>query len=79
VVAVVLVLSTLAGFAPAAAARSASQPATVINVVDGDTVDVQFEDGRTERIRLIGIDTPETVDPRKHTILVQVEYVSHGE
>jgi micrococcal nuclease len=35
----------------------------VINVVDGDTVDVQLEDGTTERIRLIGIDTPEVVDP----------------
>jgi micrococcal nuclease len=31
--------------------------------VDGDTVDVDI-DGKTERIRLIGLDTPETVDPR---------------
>lgn len=38
---------------------------TVIRVVDGDTVDVAYEDGHTERIRLIGMDTPETVDPRK--------------
>lgn len=36
----------------------------VVNVVDGDTVDVII-DGRTERIRLIGVDTPETVDPRR--------------
>ncbi len=41
-------------------ARSA---ATVVRVVDGDTVDVTI-DGRQERLRLIGIDTPETVDPR---------------
>jgi micrococcal nuclease len=36
----------------------------VIKVVDGDTIDVSI-DGKTERIRLIGINTPETVDPRK--------------
>ena len=33
---------------------------TVVRVVDGDTVDVRLE-GRTERIRLIGVDTPESV------------------
>src|SRR6266511_2500733 len=32
---------------------------TVTYVVDGDTVDVRLTSGRTERIRLIGIDTPE--------------------
>jgi micrococcal nuclease len=47
-----------------ARAQSAPPPASVINVVDGDTVDVQLEDGTTERIRLIGIDTPEVLDPR---------------
>ena len=36
----------------------------VVRVVDGDTIDVSI-DGKTERIRLIGINTPETVDPRK--------------
>ncbi len=36
----------------------------VIKVVDGDTMDVNI-DGKIERLRLIGIDTPETVDPRK--------------
>jgi micrococcal nuclease len=30
--------------------------------VDGDTIDVE-RSGRTERIRLLNIDTPETVDP----------------
>jgi micrococcal nuclease len=48
-----------------AAAQVAQSPATVVRVVDGDTVDVQLVDGRTERLRLIGIDTPEVVDPRK--------------
>ncbi len=36
----------------------------VVKVIDGDTIDV-FIDNKTERLRLIGIDTPETVDPRK--------------
>ena len=36
--------------------------ATVTHVVDGDTIDVEI-DGRTERVRLIGIDTPETKKP----------------
>ena len=37
---------------------------TVTKIVDGDTIDVNI-DGKTERIRLIGIDTPETVDYNK--------------
>jgi micrococcal nuclease len=38
--------------------------ATVERVVDGDTVDVRIGAG-TERVRLLGINTPESVDPRK--------------
>ena len=34
----------------------------VTNVVDGDTIDVNMG-GKTERIRLIGVDTPETKKP----------------
>jgi len=36
----------------------------VIKVVDGDTVVVQIE-GRATTLRIIGLDTPETVDPRR--------------
>ncbi len=36
--------------------------ATVTDVIDGDTIDVEIG-GRTERVRLIGIDTPETKKP----------------
>jgi micrococcal nuclease len=36
--------------------------ATVVEVVDGDTLVVDL-DGREEHVRLIGIDTPETVAP----------------
>lgn len=36
----------------------------VLKVIDGDTVNVEIE-GKSQTIRLIGIDSPETVDPRK--------------
>lgn len=36
----------------------------VVRVVDGDTIRVRI-DGIEERVRYIGIDTPESVDPRK--------------
>jgi micrococcal nuclease len=36
--------------------------AQVVRVVDGDTIRVRL-DGRTERVRYIGIDTPESVEP----------------
>ncbi len=36
----------------------------VEHVVDGDTIEVRI-DGRMQKIRLIGMDTPEVVDPRK--------------
>jgi len=34
-------------------------PASVVRVVDGDTLVVRLGDGRSTRVRLIGIDTPE--------------------
>lgn len=37
-------------------------PARVVAVIDGDTVDLEVAGGR-ERVRLLGIDTPETVKP----------------
>jgi micrococcal nuclease len=36
----------------------------VSRVIDGDTIEVT-RDGVKEKVRLIGINTPETVDPRK--------------
>lgn len=36
----------------------------VVSVVDGDTLKITMA-GKVETLRLIGIDTPETVDPRK--------------
>lgn len=36
----------------------------VVKVIDGDTIDVDI-DGKISRIRMIGVNTPEVVDPRK--------------
>ena len=35
------------------------EQATVVKVVDGDTIDATLGNGKKERVRLIGIDTPE--------------------
>jgi micrococcal nuclease len=45
-------------------ATDGSTTATVTKVVDGDTIDVSY-DGATHRVRLLNVDTPETVDPQK--------------
>ena len=37
---------------------------TILNVIDGDTVDIDIN-GNTERVRLIGVNTPETKHPTK--------------
>ena len=34
--------------------------ASVIRVIDGDTVEVRLNDGKTDKVRLLGVDTPET-------------------
>jgi len=39
--------------------------AKVTEVVDGDTIKVDLGNGNIKTVRYIGIDTPETVDPRK--------------
>ena len=62
-VAPLIVIGAAAG---AAGCNQRSEPdngiATVAHVVDGDTIDVEIG-GRTERVRLTGIDTPETKKP----------------
>lgn len=56
------------GGSTAAATTTTTLPhganATVVRVVDGDTIIAKIGSS-TQRIRLIGMDTPETVDPRK--------------
>jgi micrococcal nuclease len=53
-----LALAVLAA-SPTAGAGTFTYRGTVTNVVDGDTLDVRLTSGKRERIRLIGIDTPE--------------------
>lgn len=43
---------------------SRMQPPYALKVIDGDTFDV-WTGERIERIRLVGVDTPETKDPRR--------------
>src|SRR5262245_61227833 len=78
VVASALAVATACGGAPAGSTESTRAPAAgptgtssdstgnavVRRVIDGDTIDVSIG-SRHERVRLIGIDTPETKDPRK--------------
>jgi len=47
-----------------------ASPYKVVRVIDGDTIDIQYE-GKKERIRLLNVDTPESVHPdkRKNTWL----------
>ena len=54
---------TIPGRQAAPAARP-SGTGTIVRPVDGDTVVVNL-DGVEERVRLIGIDTPESVDPNR--------------
>ena len=35
----------------------------VVRAVDGDTLEVRLDDGEIETVRVIGVDTPETVKP----------------
>jgi micrococcal nuclease len=61
-----------------AAAQAGHSPATVVRVVDGDTVEVQLDDGAVDRVRLIGIDTPEVFDPRKQVQCFGREASAHA-
>lgn len=45
-------------------AKVERQIAHVVKVIDGDTITVSIN-GTTDTIRIIGLNTPETVDPRK--------------
>ncbi len=61
---VLLVLLLVCGVAAGCAGtigdgRADRYDATVIDVVDGDTIDVRLADGSTDTVRLLGVDTPE--------------------
>src|SRR3954471_7832754 len=55
-----------AGWGWSAGTRAAARfDATVVETIDGDTIDVRLDHGRIERVRILGADTPETKDRRK--------------
>jgi len=56
--------SPIATSPTATAAPPAGEQARVTRVVDGDTIEVLMT-GTTYKVRYIGVDTPETVDPRR--------------
>jgi micrococcal nuclease len=56
----VLLLATCFVLAGCAASTAEERTARVVDVVDGDTVDVRFPDGSQDTIRILGIDAPET-------------------
>ncbi len=56
---IALAAAVLATAAAGAPERSSTLHGTVARVVDGDTVSVRLDGGGLERVRLIGIDTPE--------------------
>jgi micrococcal nuclease len=44
---------------------TATYEATVIDILDGDTIAVRYHDGTEDTVRLIGLDTPETHHPTR--------------
>lgn len=45
---------------PSEVSGGEARRATVTRVIDGDTMEVQFANGKEDTVRLIGVDTPET-------------------
>jgi micrococcal nuclease len=51
------------GGEPNLAERAPAVSVQVVDVIDGDTIEVELSDGSSEHVRYIGIDTPETAKP----------------
>jgi endonuclease YncB( thermonuclease family) len=60
--AALLLPALTAGIGHAAGPPPGAVPATLVKVIDGDTIDVSINGG-VERVRYIGIDTPERTRP----------------
>lgn len=57
--------------------RESAHHPVVSSVIDGDTVIVRFPSGIEETIRLLGVDTPETVDPNRPEQCFGAEAAAH--
>lgn len=64
IISAILIISLIGPNSLALAATKDSQSYLVTSVSDGDTIKVEI-DGENVAIRLIGVDTPESVDPKK--------------
>lgn len=67
-VVVAQIILAAVGLAACSLHTSAPPSATstvVAQIIDGDTVVLRFPNGNEETVRLLGIDTPETVDPTR--------------
>ena len=62
--ALVVLVALLGGATPVLAQPSAPDVGLVVRVVDGDTIHVRLGD-RIEKVRYIGVNTPEVHHPRK--------------
>jgi micrococcal nuclease len=63
------VLGGVAGSAPSHTPSSDTLTVTVVTVTDGDTVDIRYQNGSTDTVRLLGVDTPEVYgenEPREY-------------
>lgn len=63
-VAWILALNSSKNQTTKSSAPQSPEIAKVVRVIDGDTIEVSINNN-IERVRIIGINTPETVDPRK--------------
>lgn len=59
-----LLLTAIVGLSACSNDSAPSGEGVIVGVADGDTVEVRVN-GQREKIRLIGVDTPETVHPTK--------------
>ena len=65
--------------ASASASSGDTLSATVTDVVDGDTVDVRYQNGTTDTVRLLGVDTPEVYGEHDPTEFEGVPDTKAGE
>ena len=59
-----LLLTAIVGLSACSHQTAPSGDGVIVSVADGDTVEVRIN-GHKEKVRLIGVDTPETVHPTK--------------
>ncbi|UPM45315.1 lamin tail domain-containing protein [Halocatena salina] len=75
----VLSVAIPAGVVGSPSTTSDTLSGTVTEVVDGDTVDIEYANGTTDTVRLLGIDTPEIYGENDPTEFEGVPDTSAGE